>query len=126
MGGFVEGLNLEPLYELIESREGESWPAAGPEPCRLFFAVCGCMRSLEGVGSAAWSWPRLWRGATRPIRWLCGGGSGGNQSRSGGLPRLLMGEFLDGGLFEREHCRPWWSRGPWWIFDEVTCGTGPR
>src|SRR6266404_6168225 len=64
---FVEGLNLEPLYELIGSREGE----AGRPPSLLLFLRCGCMRAWRGLARRV-SWPGC-ASATRPIAGFAAG-----------------------------------------------------
>lgn len=65
---FVEGQVLEPLYELIQSREGEAGrPAADPAVLLALWLYA----TLEGVGSAR----ELARLCERDVayRWLCGG-----------------------------------------------------
>jgi transposase len=65
---FVEGLKLEPLYALIESREGEAGrPAADPAVLLALWLYA----TVEGVGSAR----ELARLCERDVayRWLCGG-----------------------------------------------------
>lgn len=65
---FVEGLDLAPLYELIQSREGEAGrPAADPAVLLSLWLYA----TLEGVGSAR----ELARLCERDVayRWLCGG-----------------------------------------------------
>lgn len=65
---FVEGLKLEPLYELIESREGEAGrPAADPAVLLALWLYA----TVEGIGSAR----ELARLCERDVayRWLCGG-----------------------------------------------------
>src|SRR6266404_5534397 len=86
---FVEGLNLEPLYELIGSREGEAGrPPAEPAVVLALWLYA----SLEGVGSAR----ELARLCERDAayRWLCGGVAVNHH----GLAdfRVAHGEFLDG------------------------------
>ena len=93
VGAFVEGLNLEPLYELIESREGEAGrPPADPAVVLALWLYA----SLEGVGSAR----ELARLCERDAayRWLCGGVAVNHH----GLAdfRVAHGEFLDGLLSE--------------------------
>jgi transposase len=90
---FVEGLNLEPLYELIKSREGEAGrPPADPAVVLALWLYA----SLEGVGSAR----ELARLCERDAayRWLCGGVAVNHH----GLAdfRVAHGEFLDGLLSE--------------------------
>src|SRR5882724_8770501 len=90
---FVEGLNLEPLYELIGSREGEAGrPPADPAVVLALWLYA----SLEGVGSAR----ELARLCERDAayRWLCGGVAVNHH----GLAdfRVALGEFLDGLLSE--------------------------
>lgn len=90
---FVEGLNLEPLYELIKSREGEAGrPPADPAVVLGLWLYA----SLEGVGSAR----ELARLCERDVayRWLCGGVAVNHH----GLAdfRVAQGEFLDGLLSE--------------------------
>jgi len=90
---FVEGLNLEPLYELIGSREGEAGrPPADPAVVLALWLYA----SLEGVGSAR----ELARLCERDAayRWLCGGVAVNHH----GLAdfRVAHGEFLDGLLSE--------------------------
>jgi transposase len=65
---FVEGLDLAPLYDLIQSREGEAGrPAADPAVLLALWLYA----TLEGVGSAR----ELARLCERDVayRWLCGG-----------------------------------------------------
>src|SRR6266404_4776938 len=86
---FVEGLNLEPLYELIGSREGEAGrPPAEPAVVLALWLYA----SLEGVGSAR----ELARLCERDAayRWRCGGVAVNHH----GLAdfRVAHGEFLDG------------------------------
>jgi transposase len=90
---FVEGLNLEPLYELIKSREGEAGrPPADPAVVLALWLYA----SLEGVGSAR----ELARLCERDAayRWLCGGVAVNHH----GLAdfRVAHGAFLDGLLSE--------------------------
>ena len=90
---FIEGLNLEPLYELIKSREGEAGrPPADPAVVLALWLYA----SLEGVGSAR----ELARLCERDAayRWLCGGVAVNHH----GLAdfRVAHGEFLDGLLSE--------------------------
>jgi transposase len=90
---FVEGVNLEPLYELIKSREGEAGrPPADPAVVLALWLYA----SLEGVGSAR----ELARLCERDAayRWLCGGVAVNHH----GLAdfRVAHGEFLDGLLSE--------------------------
>ena len=90
---FVEGLNLEPLYELIGSREGEAGrPSADPAVVLALWLYA----TLEGVGSAR----ELARLCERDAayRWLCGGVPVNHH----GLAdfRVAHGEFLDGLLSE--------------------------
>ncbi len=88
-----QGLNLEPLYELIGSREGEAGrPPADPAVVLALWLYA----SLEGVGSAR----ELARLCERDAayRWLCGGVAVNHH----GLAdfRVAHGEFLDGLLSE--------------------------
>jgi transposase len=65
---FVESLDLAPLYDLIQSREGEAGrPAADPAVLLALWLYA----TLEGVGSAR----ELARLCERDVayRWLCGG-----------------------------------------------------
>jgi len=65
---FVESLELEPLYDLIKSREGEAGrPAADPAVLLSLWLYA----TLEGIGSAR----HLARLCQRDVayRWLCGG-----------------------------------------------------
>src|SRR6266446_1957078 len=65
---FVEGLNLEPLYELIESREGEAGrPPADPAVVLALWLYA----SLEGLARRV-SWPGC-ASATRPIAGFAAG-----------------------------------------------------
>lgn len=85
---FVEGLNLEPLYELIKSREGEAGrPPADPAVVLSLWLYA----TLEGVGSAR-ELARLCEHAAA-YRWLCGGVAVNHH----GLAdfRVDHGEFLD-------------------------------
>src|SRR3954469_6929652 len=65
---FCRGLDLEPLYESIRSREGGPGRAAiDPRLC----VALGLYATLEGVGSArALDWLC---GSHHAFRWLCGG-----------------------------------------------------
>lgn len=90
---FVEGLNLEPLYGLIGSREGEAGrPPADPAVILALWLYA----TLEGVGSAR----ELARLCERDAayRWLCGGVPVNHH----GLAdfRVAHGVFLDGLLSE--------------------------